>query len=258
MRALSKRFGARRVVSNVDLEVKQGEAVGLLGPNGAGKTSCFHMICGLMRGDSGRVLLDGRDVMDLPLYQRARLGIGYLPQEESVFRQLRTDENILAALEASEPDKARRRQICASLLAEFGLEPVAHSQASLLSGGERRRLEIARALALSPRYILLDEPFAGIDPKTAGEIRKWVADLKKRAIGVLVTDHNVYETLALVDRAYILYEGQILACGTAAEIAENPAVQQVYLGESFRLDMAGSASAKRPEESPEEKESPPA
>lgn len=206
-----------------------------MGPNGAGKTTCFYILSGLVAPDSGRVLLNGVDVTDLPIYRRAQLGIGYLPQESSIFRGLSVEDNLLAVLELHEPDKKRRRARLERLLVEFGLAHVRRSSALALSGGERRRTEIARALAADPRYMLLDEPLAGIDPINVGEIRDLVAHLKERGIGVLITDHNVRDTLSIVDRAYILHEGKVLREGTPAEIVADPLVRRVYLGDRFTL-----------------------
>ncbi len=232
---ISKSYGGRLVVDRVSLFVAPGEAVGLLGPNGAGKTTCFYILSGLVAPDSGRVLLNGVDVTDLPIYRRAQLGIGYLPQESSIFRGLSVEDNLLAVLELHEPDKKRRRARLERLLVEFGLAHVRRSSALALSGGERRRTEIARALAADPRYMLLDEPLAGIDPINVGEIRDLVAHLKERGIGVLITDHNVRDTLSIVDRAYILHEGKVLREGTPAEIVADPLVRRVYLGDRFTL-----------------------
>lgn len=232
---ISKSYGGRLVVDRVSLFVAPGEAVGLLGPNGAGKTTCFYILSGLVAPDSGRVLLNGVDVTDLPIYRRAQLGIGYLPQESSIFRGLSVEDNLLAVLELHEPDKERRRARLERLLVEFGLAHVRRSSALALSGGERRRTEIARALAADPRYMLLDEPLAGIDPINVGEIRDLVAHLKERGIGVLITDHNVRDTLSIVDRAYILHEGKVLREGTPAEIVADPLVRRVYLGDRFTL-----------------------
>ena len=234
-RGLSKAYRGRRVVDGVDVFVRRGEAVGLLGPNGAGKTTCFYMITGLVPVDSGRIELDGHDITGVPMYRRARLGIGYLPQEASIFRGLSVEDNIRAALEVVEPDRERRDGMLDSLLAEFGIAHLRRSPALALSGGERRRCEIARALATHPAYILLDEPLAGIDPIAVGEIRDLVKHLKNRGIGVLITEHNVRETLAIIDRAYILHDGQVLMEGDPQEIVANEAVRRVYLGERFSL-----------------------
>ncbi|MCG7362797.1 MULTISPECIES: LPS export ABC transporter ATP-binding protein [Acetobacterales] len=232
---LGKRFKKRPVVRGVSLSVKRGEAVGLLGPNGAGKTTSFYMITGLVRPDEGRVFMDGHDVTTLPMYRRARMGLGYLPQEASIFRGLSLEDNIRAALEVVEPNRARREQMLDSLLAEFGIAHLRRAPALALSGGERRRCEIARALATHPAYILLDEPLAGIDPIAVGEIRDLVKHLKNRGIGVLITDHNVRETLEIIDRAYILHDGQVLMEGTPQDIVAHEGVRRVYLGERFSL-----------------------
>lgn len=230
-----KSFKSRAVVRGVSLSVARGETVGLLGPNGAGKTTVFYMITGLIPADEGRVLIDGEDITRLPMYQRARLGIGYLPQEASIFRGLTVEQNIRAVLELIEPDKAKREEHLDSLLEEFKITRVRKSPSLALSGGERRRVEIARALASRPSYMLLDEPFAGIDPIAIGDIRLLVRHLTDRGIGVLITDHNVRETLELVDRAYIIYDGQLLTEGTPQEIIDNKDVRRVYLGDEFSL-----------------------
>jgi lipopolysaccharide export system ATP-binding protein len=232
-RGLGKRYKKRPVVKGVSLSLKRGEAVGLLGPNGAGKTTTFYMMTGLVRPDEGQVFLDGHDVTMLPMYRRARLGLGYLPQEASIFRGLSVEDNIRAALEVVEPDAERRDGMLDSLLAEFGIAHLRRSPALALSGGERRRCEIARALATHPAYILLDEPLAGIDPIAVGEIRDLVKHLKNRGIGVLITEHNVRETLAIIDRAYILHDGQVLMEGAPEEIVAHEGVRRVYLGETF-------------------------
>lgn len=232
---IRKAYKARRVVEDVSLTVRRGEAVGLLGPNGAGKTTTFYMITGLVRPDSGRIALDGNDVTSLPMYRRARLGIGYLPQEASIFRGLSVEDNIRAVLEIAEPDKARREYELDGLLEEFDLTRLRKSPSVALSGGERRRCEIARALANRPSFMLLDEPFAGIDPIAVGDIRVLVTHLKQRGIGVLITDHNVRETLDLIDRAYIIHSGGVLTSGTSDEIVHNAEVRRLYLGENFRL-----------------------
>ncbi|EFH12047.1 ABC transporter, ATP-binding protein [Pseudoroseomonas cervicalis ATCC 49957] len=232
---LGKRYKKRPVVRNVSLSVKRGEAVGLLGPNGAGKTTTFYMITGLVRPDQGQVFMDGHDVTTLPMYRRARMGLGYLPQEASIFRGLSLEDNIRAALEVVEPVRERREQMLDSLLAEFGLTHLRRSPSLALSGGERRRCEIARALATHPAYVLLDEPLAGIDPIAVGEIRDLVKHLKNRGIGVLITDHNVRETLEIIDRAYILHDGQVLMEGTPQDIVAHEGVRRVYLGERFSL-----------------------
>ncbi|MGE4481707.1 LPS export ABC transporter ATP-binding protein [Acidocella sp.] len=232
---LGKRFKKRPVVRNVSLSVRRGEAVGLLGPNGAGKTTTFYMIVGLIGPDSGTISLDGVEISNLPMYRRARLGIGYLPQEASVFRGLNVEQNIMAALDMVEPERDKREEMLAELLAEFGISHLRRTPALALSGGERRRVEIARALATGPNYILLDEPLAGIDPIAVGEIRDLVAHLKHRGLGVLITDHNVRETLEIIDRAYILYDGQVLMEGNPGEVVAHEDVRRVYLGEKFSL-----------------------
>lgn len=235
-RHLTKRYDKRAVVDDVSLEVKQGEIVGLLGPNGAGKTTTFHMIVGMTRPNEGRILLSGDDITRLPMYKRARRGIGYLAQETSVFRELTVEENLHAVLEFQPISDEEREARVESLIQEFGLERVRDSKGYSLSGGERRRTEIARALSTQPRFFLLDEPFAGVDPIAVEDIQEIVADLQKRDIGVLITDHNVHETLAITDRAYLLYEGQILKQGTAEELAADPEVRKRYLGEKFSLE----------------------
>jgi lipopolysaccharide export system ATP-binding protein len=233
--AVEKTFGNRKVVKGASLYVRRGEAVGLLGPNGAGKTTIFYMITGLIAADKGRVELDGHDVTALPMYQRARLGIGYLPQEASIFRGLNVEENIRAVLEVVEPDKRRRERDLDALLDEFNITKLRKTPSIALSGGERRRCEIARALASRPNYMLLDEPFAGIDPIAVGDIQALVRHLTNRGIGVLITDHNVRETLGLTDRAYIIYSGEVLMEGRTDDIVNNPEVRRLYLGEEFRL-----------------------
>ncbi len=235
VRGLRKSYRKRMVIRDVSLTLNRGEVVALLGPNGSGKTTTFYAIAGLIGSDGGQVLLDGQDVSRLPMYRRARLGIGYLPQEMSVFRGLNVEDNILAILEISEPDIHKRREKLENLLAEFAIEHLRQTPALALSGGERRRVEIARSLAADPRFLLLDEPFAGVDPISVGDIRQLVAELKKRSIGVLITDHNVRETLHLVDRAYILHDGQVLMSGTAQEVIEDENVKRVYLGDSFSM-----------------------
>jgi lipopolysaccharide export system ATP-binding protein len=232
---VAKTFVGRKVVRAVSLYVRKGEAVGLLGPNGAGKTTVFYMITGLIKADEGRIELDGCDVTQLPMYQRARLGIGYLPQEASIFRGLTVEENIRAVLEIVEPDARQRAHDLEALLEEFNIARLRKTPAIALSGGERRRVEIARALATRPNYMLLDEPFAGIDPIAVGDIQTLVRHLTNRGIGVLITDHNVRETLGLTDRAYIIYSGEVLMEGRADDIVNNPDVRRLYLGEEFRL-----------------------
>ena len=233
--AVEKSFVGRKVVKKVSLQLRRGEAVGLLGPNGAGKTTVFYMITGLIKADEGRIELDGHDVTKLPMYQRARLGIGYLPQEASIFRGLNVEENIRAVLEVVEPDARRRRRDLDALLEEFNIARLRKTPAIALSGGERRRVEIARSLATRPNYMLLDEPFAGIDPIAVGDIQALVRHLTNRGIGVLITDHNVRETLGLTDRAYIIYSGEVLMEGRADDIVNDPDVRRLYLGEEFRL-----------------------
>ena len=233
---LSKSNRGRKVVNNVSLEIRQGEVVGLLGPNGAGKTTTFYILVGLARPDYGRVLLDDEDITDLPMYLRARGGISYLPQEPSVFRKMTVEENLLAVLETLSLTPEQRRERVEELLSQMGLEGVRYSYAYVLSGGERRRLEIARSLVLSPSFVLLDEPFAGIDPLTVVDIQKIISDLSAAGIGVLVTDHNVRDTLAVTNRAYIISGGQILAAGTPADLSANSDVRRIYLGENFRLN----------------------
>lgn len=234
-RHLGKTYKKRAVVRDISLSVRRGEAVGLLGPNGAGKTTSFYMIVGLVRPDVGAITLDGEDITALPMYRRARLGIGYLPQEASIFRGLNVADNIMVALEVVEQHQDRREQMLEDLLAEFSIAHLRRTPALALSGGERRRLEIARALASQPSYILLDEPLAGIDPIAVGDIRDLVSHLKDRGIGVLITDHNVRETLEIIDRAYIMHDGQLLMEGAPNEVVANEDVRRVYLGEHFSL-----------------------
>ena len=233
--SLGKSFRKRPVLRNVTLSVQRGEAVALLGPNGAGKTTCFYCMTGLIAPDYGAITMDGHDITDLPMYRRARLGIGYLPQEASIFRGLTVENNIRAALEVTEPHHHRREEYLEELLAEFSIEHLRRASAMTLSGGERRRVELARALASRPSFILLDEPLAGIDPIALGDIRDLVAHLKDRGIGVLITDHNVRETLEIVDRAYILHDGGILMEGPPSEIVAHEAFRRVYLGDRFTL-----------------------
>jgi lipopolysaccharide export system ATP-binding protein len=235
VRSIAKSYDRRAVLHDVSLDVHRGEVVGLLGPNGAGKTTCFYSIMGLVRPDSGRILLDGEDITGLPMYRRAILGLGYLPQETSIFRGLTVEDNIRAVLEVSEPDPQTRSAVLERLLGEFGLESLRDSPAMSLSGGERRRCEIARALAAEPSIMLLDEPFAGIDPISIADIRDLVRELKDRGIGVLITDHNVRETLDIVDRACIIYDGQVLFAGTPEALVADAEVRRLYLGESFAL-----------------------
>jgi lipopolysaccharide export system ATP-binding protein len=233
---LTKSYGGRTVVRGVNLEVASGEIVGLLGPNGAGKTTTFYMVVGLTAPDSGRVVLDGHDVTDDPMYVRARKGIGYLPQEPSIFRGLTVEQNILAILETLDGDASSRRARLGQLLAELNLSPLAHAPAHTLSGGERRRTEITRALVVSPKFILLDEPFAGIDPIAVSDIQKIIFHLRDRGIGVLITDHNVRETLRITDRAYIVHGGVIFKSGTPDTLTDDEEVRRIYLGTEFRLD----------------------
>ena len=233
---LCKRYKQRLVVSNVSIEVKQGEVVGLLGPNGAGKTTTFYMIVGMIKPTEGKVFLNDRDISREAMYKRARMGIGYLSQEASVFRKLTVRENILAVLELMSSSKSEREARCQQLMEDFGITNVAKSKGYMLSGGERRRTEIARALATQPKFMLLDEPFAGIDPIAVEDIMRIVHDLKNRGIGVLVTDHNVHETLSITDRSYLLFEGKILKSGSAEFLANDPEAKRLYLGEKFKLD----------------------
>jgi lipopolysaccharide export system ATP-binding protein len=233
--SIAKSYDKRVVLTDVSVSVGRGEVVGLLGPNGAGKTTCFYSVMGLVKPDSGRIMLDGEDITRLPMYRRAILGLGYLPQETSIFRGMTVEQNILAVLELAEPDKAARRARLDQLLDEFGLTRLRTSPAMALSGGERRRAEIARALAADPTIILLDEPFAGIDPISISDIRELVLQLKTRGIGVLITDHNVRETLDIVDRGYIIYDGRVLFAGSPDDLVRDENVRRLYLGESFEL-----------------------
>ncbi|WP_415183474.1 LPS export ABC transporter ATP-binding protein [Phaeovulum sp.] len=235
VQGLHKSFRKRLVIRDVTLHLARGEVVALLGPNGSGKTTCFYNIAGLITPDSGKVLIDGRDVTALPMYRRARLGIGYLPQEASIFRGLSVENNILAVLEIAVPDRHKRRERLEELLGDFSIAHLRQAPALALSGGERRRVEIARCLAADPKYLLLDEPFAGVDPIAVAEIRALVTQLKLRGIGVLITDHNVRETLEIVDRAYILHDGHVLMSGTTDEVVRDENVRRVYLGEGFRF-----------------------
>lgn len=236
---LYKRYKKRFVVSDVSIEVNQGEVVGLLGPNGAGKTTTFYMIVGMIRPTEGKVFLDGTEISRTPMYKRARMGIGYLSQEASVFRKMTVKENIMAVLELMNLSREERERRCEKLMEDFGIAAVANSKGYMLSGGERRRTEIARALATEPKFILLDEPFAGVDPIAVEDIMRIVHDLKNRGIGVLVTDHNVHETLSITDRAYLLFEGKILKSGTSESLANDPEARRLYLGEKFKLDRYG-------------------
>jgi len=233
--SIAKSYDKRVVLTDVSLSVGPGEVIGLLGPNGAGKTTCFYSVMGLVKPDSGRIMLDGDDITGLPMYRRAILGLGYLPQETSIFRGLSVEKNILTVLELSEPDKAARERRLDQLLDEFGLTRLRDAPAMALSGGERRRAEIARALAANPSIMLLDEPFAGIDPLSISDIRDLIVELKKRGIGVLITDHNVRETLDIVDRGYIIYDGRVLFAGSPEELVADENVRRLYLGESFQL-----------------------
>jgi lipopolysaccharide export system ATP-binding protein len=235
VRSIAKAYDRRAVLLDVSLSVSRGEVIGLLGPNGAGKTTCFYSIMGLVKPDSGRIYLDGQDITNLPMYRRAILGLGYLPQETSIFRGLTVEQNIVAVLEVAEPDPAARGERLEQLLAEFGITHLRDAPAMALSGGERRRCEIARALAADPSIMLLDEPFAGIDPISISDIRELVRELKKRGIGVLITDHNVRETLDIVDRACIIYDGQVLFQGTPQALVADHEVRRLYLGEGFAL-----------------------
>ncbi len=235
---LIKKYGIRTVVKGVSIEVNQGEIVGLLGPNGAGKTTSFYMITGLIKPNEGKIFLDGEDITELPMYRRAQKGLGYLAQEASVFRKLSVEDNILSVMELSNYTKEERKERLESLIDEFGLQKVRKSYGIQLSGGERRRCEIARALAIDPKFILLDEPFAGVDPIAVEDIQHIIAKLKYKNIGIIITDHNVHETLAITDRAYLLYEGNILESGTAEMLANNPEVRRKYLGQNFELRKA--------------------
>jgi len=232
---LRKSYKKRVVIRDVSLSLGQGEVVALLGPNGSGKTTTFYAIAGLIYPEGGHIYIDGRDVSALPMYRRAKLGIGYLPQEMSIFRGLSVEDNIMAILDIAEKNRQRRRERLEQLLSEFSIEHLRRAPAMALSGGERRRVEIARCLAANPKYLLLDEPFAGVDPISVGDIRHLVADLRKRGIGVLITDHNVRETLEIVDRAYILHDGKVLMSGSPRDVVENENVRRVYLGDSFRI-----------------------
>ena len=232
---LSKSYGNKQVVKNVSLNVKEGEVVGLLGPNGAGKTTSFYMIVGLIKANNGNVLLNDNNITNIPMYKRAKLGIGYLSQEASIFRKMTVKNNILSVLEMTNLSKKEQIYKCNQLIDEFGLEKVKDSNGDVLSGGERRRAEIARALSLDPKYILLDEPFAGVDPIAVEDVQNIIRKLKKKKIGILITDHNVHETLSITDRAYLLFEGSILKSGTATELANDKQVRKVYLGRNFEL-----------------------
>lgn len=235
---LIKKYKKRTVVNDVSVQVEQGEIVGLLGPNGAGKTTSFYMIVGLIKPNDGKIFLDKKDITDLPMYQRAKLGIGYLAQEASVFRKLTVEENLMAPLEMRDMSKKERKEKVEKLLEEFSLTHVRKNLGIVLSGGERRRTEIARALAVDPHFVLLDEPFAGVDPIAVEEIQSIVSRLKKKNIGILITDHNVDETLSITDRAYLMVEGKLFRSGSAEELANDPMVRKVYLGQNFRLRRA--------------------
>jgi lipopolysaccharide export system ATP-binding protein len=236
-RDLTKTYRGRKVVDNVSVSVQQGEVVGLLGPNGAGKTTSFYMIVGLITPDSGEVLLDGKQITDEPMYERARLGVSYLPQEASVFRRLTVEENLLAILETLPMNRHERKERCAQLIEQLGLDKVRRSKGYMLSGGERRRVEIARSLVIDPSFLLLDEPFSGIDPIQVIELQKIIGDLKQAGIGILVTDHNVRETLAVTDRAYIINNGTIFRSGSPGDLGRDPDVKRVYLGENFSFEL---------------------
>ncbi len=235
VRNLRKSYKRRPVIRDISLDLMRGEVVALLGPNGSGKTTCFYSIAGLVQPEGGQVLIDGQDVTNLPMYRRARMGIGYLPQEMSIFRGLSVEDNILAVLEIHLRDRLARRERLEELLSDFSISYLRRAPALALSGGERRRVEIARCLAADPKYLLLDEPFAGVDPIAVADIRHLVQDLKSRGLGVLITDHNVRETLEIVDRAYILHDGKVLMSGTADEVVHDEMVRRVYLGENFRI-----------------------
>ncbi|WP_439141623.1 LPS export ABC transporter ATP-binding protein [Planktotalea sp.] len=232
---LRKSYKKKVVIRDVSMKLERGEVIALLGPNGSGKTTSFYAIAGLVYPEGGTVSIDGRDVTNLPMYRRAKLGIGYLPQEMSIFRGMSVEDNIASILDISQKNRQKRRERLEELLSEFSIEHLRSAPALALSGGERRRVEIARCLAANPKYLLLDEPFAGVDPISVGDIRHLVADLKKRGIGVLITDHNVRETLEIVDRAYILHDGQVLMSGTPDEVVQNENVRRVYLGENFKI-----------------------
>jgi len=235
VRNLRKSYRKRPVIRDVSLDLGRGEVVALLGPNGSGKTTCFYAIAGLISAEGGQVIIDGRDVTNLPMYRRAKLGIGYLPQEVSIFRGMNVEDNIMSILEITESDRHKRRERLEELLSDFSIEHLRRASALSLSGGERRRVEIARSLASNPKYLLLDEPFAGVDPIAVSDIRTLVADLKNRGIGVLITDHNVRETLEIVERAYILHDGTVLMSGTTEEVVNDENVRRVYLGQNFKI-----------------------
>ncbi len=235
VRNLRKSYRKRPVIRDVSLDLGRGEVAALLGPNGSGKTTCFYAIAGLISAEGGQVIIDGRDVTNLPMYRRAKLGIGYLPQEVSIFRGMTVEDNIMSILEITETDRHKRRERLEELLSDFSIEHLRRASAISLSGGERRRVEIARSLASNPKYLLLDEPFAGVDPIAVSDIRTLVADLKNRGIGVLITDHNVRETLEIVERAYILHDGAVLMSGTTEEVVNDENVRRVYLGQNFKI-----------------------
>jgi lipopolysaccharide export system ATP-binding protein len=240
---LIKEYGGRTVVKGVNLEVRRGEVVGLLGPNGAGKTTSFYMIVGLVRPNGGRVLFQDRDVTDYPMHQRARMGMGYLPQEESIFRKMTVEENLMAILETTKLKRKERKTRCAELLTQFGIEHVAGQQALTLSGGEKRRLTIARSLVTNPSMIMLDEPFSGVDPIAVADVQQIIANLRDAGLAIVITDHNVQETLAIVDRAYLLYEGQVVVEGTSQFLANDPFAREVYLGKNFQLNKTVTSEA---------------
>ncbi|MEA4867229.1 MAG: LPS export ABC transporter ATP-binding protein [Bacteroidia bacterium] len=255
-RNLVKKYGARTVVKNVSIEVEQGEIVGLLGPNGAGKTTSFYMITGLIKPNAGRIFLDDEEITHLPMYKRAQKGLGYLAQEASVFRKLSVEDNIMSVMEMSGMSRSKRKERLEQLLDEFSLHKVRKNLGVQLSGGERRRCEIARALAIDPKFILLDEPFAGVDPIAVEDIQHIIAKLKTKNIGIIITDHNVHETLAITDRAYLLYEGSILESGTAETLANNPEVRRKYLGQNFELRKAVLKNREEKQEVQEEQPAP--
>jgi lipopolysaccharide export system ATP-binding protein len=240
---LIKEYGGRTVVKGVNLEVRRGEVVGLLGPNGAGKTTSFYMIVGLVRPNDGRVIFQDRDVTDFPMHQRARMGMGYLPQEESIFRKMTVEENLMAILETTKLKRKERKKRCGELLTQFGIEHVAGQQALTLSGGEKRRLTIARSLVTNPSMIMLDEPFSGVDPIAVADVQQIIANLRDAGLAIVITDHNVQETLAIVDRAYLLYEGQVVVEGTSEFLANDPFAREVYLGKNFQLNKAPTPEA---------------
>jgi len=243
---LVKQYGGRTVVKGVDIDVRRGEVVGLLGPNGAGKTTSFYMIVGLVRPNGGRVIFQDRDVTQFPMHQRARMGMGYLPQEESIFRKMTVEENLMAILETTALKRKERQHRCAELLTQFGIEHVAAQQALTLSGGEKRRLTIARSLVTKPSMLMLDEPFSGVDPIAVADVQQIIANLRDAGLAIVITDHNVQETLAIVDRAYLLYEGRVVVQGTCEFLANDPFAREVYLGKNFQLNKAATAEAAPP------------